>query len=86
MKTTQNHKNSIQKAIERIFKDKTVIAIAHRLSTIRHSTNILVIANGFIAERGDHEELVSLDGIYAQFLKTLEQHQSSIFPEAGHAN
>ena len=78
--------NSIQKAIERIFKDKTVIAIAHRLSTIRHSTNILVIANGLIAERGDHEELVSLDGIYAQFLKTLEQHQSSILPETGHAN
>ncbi len=77
--------NLIQKAIERIFKDKTVIAIAHRLSTIRHSTNILVISNGLIAERGNHAELVSLNGIYAQLLKTLEQQQSSTLPETGHA-
>ncbi|MGB0296928.1 MAG: ATP-binding cassette domain-containing protein [bacterium] len=78
--------NLIQKAIERIFEDKTVIAIAHRLSTIRHSTNILVISNGLIAERGNHEELVSLNGIYAQLLKTLEQQQSSILPETRDAN
>ena len=77
--------NLIQKAIERIFKDKTVIAIAHRLSTIRHSTNILVISNGLIAERGNHAELVSANGIYAQLLKTLEQQQSSTLPKTGHA-
>lgn len=65
--------NLIQKAIGRIFEDKTVIVIAHRLSTIRHSTNILVISNGFIAERGDHTELVSLNGIYARLSQTLEQ-------------
>ena len=65
--------NLIQKAIGRIFEDKTVIVIAHRLSTIRHSTNILVISNGFIAERGDHLELVSLNGIYARLSQTLEQ-------------
>ena len=65
--------NLIQKAIGRIFEDKTVIVIAHRLSTIRHSTNILVISNGFIAERGDHTELVSLNGIYAQLLQTLKK-------------
>ena len=76
--------NLIQKAIERIFKDKTVIAIAHRLSTIRHSTTILVISNGLIAERGNHAELVSANGIYAQLLKTLEQQQSSTLPKTGH--
>ena len=65
--------NLIQKAIGRIFEDKTVIVIAHRLSTIRHSTNILVISNGFIAERGDHTELVSLNGIYARLSQTFEQ-------------
>ena len=65
--------NLIQKAIGRIFEDKTVIVIAHRLSTIRHSTNIIVISNGFIAERGNHTELVSLNGIYARLLQTLEQ-------------
>ena len=65
--------NLIQKAIGRIFEDKTVIVIAHRLSTIRHSTNIIVISNGFIAERGNHTELVSLNGIYARLSQTLEQ-------------
>ena len=65
--------NLIQKAIGRIFEDKTVIVIAHRLSTIRHSTNILVISNGFIAERGDHTELVALNGVYARLSQTLEQ-------------
>ncbi len=65
--------NLIQKAIGRIFEDKTVIVIAHRLSTIRYSTNILVISNGFIAERGNHTELVSLNGIYAQLLQTLKK-------------
>jgi ATP-binding cassette subfamily B protein len=76
--------NLIQKAIERIFEDKTVIAIAHRLSTIRNSTNILVIQNGLIRERGNHEELLRLNGVYAQLLQTLEQ-QSSSLPETGGA-
>ena len=76
--------NLIQKAIGRIFEDKTVIVIAHRLSTIRYSTNILVISNGFIAERGNHTELVSLNGIYAQLLQTLEKQQPSILPKTGH--
>ncbi len=75
--------NLIQKAIERIFKDKTVIAIAHRLSTIRHSTTILVISNGLIAERGNHAELVSLNGIYAQLLKNLNSNSLQLFQKLG---
>ena len=65
--------NLIQKAIERIFHDKTVIAIAHRLSTIRNSDLILVIDAGKIVERGSHAELMQLSGVYASLLETLEK-------------
>ena len=65
--------NLIQKAIERIFHDKTVIAIAHRLSTIRNSDLILVIDAGKIVERGSHVELMQLSGVYASLLETLEK-------------
>ena len=64
--------NLIQKAIERIFHDKTVIAIAHRLSTIRNSDLILVVDAGKIVERGSHVELMQLCGVYASLLETLE--------------
>jgi len=60
--------NLIQKAIERLFEDKTVIAIAHRLSTIRHSDLILVLDQGKILEQGSHKELLALDGMYSSLL------------------
>ena len=65
--------NLIQKAIERIFHDKTVIAIAHRLSTIRNSDLILVMDTGKIVERGSHGELMGQNGIYAGLVETLEK-------------
>ncbi|MGF1761720.1 ABC transporter ATP-binding protein/permease [Photobacterium sagamiensis] len=58
----------IQKAIGRLFAQKTVIAIAHRLSTIRHSNQILVLDRGKIVERGNHQQLLALQGIYAGLL------------------
>ncbi|MEH6577792.1 MAG: ABC transporter ATP-binding protein [Amphritea sp.] len=61
--------NLIQKAIGRLFKQKTVIAIAHRLSTIRNSDLILVLSQGKIVEQGCHEDLLELEGIYAGLLK-----------------
>jgi ABC-type bacteriocin/lantibiotic exporters, contain an N-terminal double-glycine peptidase domain len=63
--------NLIQKAIERIFQDKTVIAIAHRLSTIRNSDLILVMDEGKIVERGSHKYLVEHSGLYAGLIETL---------------
>ncbi|MDP7613717.1 MAG: ABC transporter ATP-binding protein [SAR324 cluster bacterium] len=69
--------NLIQKAIERIFHDKTVIAIAHRLSTIRNSDLILVIDAGKIVERGSHLDLVGQNGIYASLVETLEDDTES---------
>ena len=54
----------IQKAMEKLMKDKTCFIIAHRLSTIQHADLILVVDNGQIVERGNHEELIAKKGFY----------------------
>jgi ATP-binding cassette subfamily B protein len=44
--------------------------IAHRLSTVRRADQILVIDNGRIVERGDHDSLISAGGLYAELYET----------------
>ena len=56
----------VQKAIDNLIKDRTVIMIAHRLSTILNADNILVFENGKIVEHGKHEELYKLNGVYTK--------------------
>ncbi|HEX3545680.1 MAG TPA: ABC transporter ATP-binding protein, partial [Mycobacterium sp.] len=53
-------------ALERLMAGRTVITIAHRLSTLRDAHKIIVIKDGVVAEDGTHEELLQLDGVYAQ--------------------
>jgi ATP-binding cassette subfamily B protein len=54
----------IQQAIETLLAGRTSIVIAHRLSTIRSADKILVFHHGEIRERGTHEELMQIDGLY----------------------
>ncbi len=57
---------AIQAALEEIQKDRTVLVIAHRLSTIEKADEILVIENGQIKERGNHQALLAQGGAYKQ--------------------
>lgn len=59
----------IHKALTKLSNGRTVIVIAHRLATITKADAVLVVADGKIAERGKHEELVSAGGIYANMWK-----------------
>ena len=60
---------SLQRSIDYVSKDRTTLIIAHRLSTIRNCDTILVMDNGKIVEQGEHEQLVSQQGIYSRLWK-----------------
>ncbi|MCA9970307.1 MAG: ABC transporter ATP-binding protein [Anaerolineales bacterium] len=56
---------AIQRSMERIIVGRTTIVIAHRLSTVRHADRIFVLEGGELREHGQHDELLTQNGIYA---------------------
>jgi ABC-type multidrug transport system fused ATPase/permease subunit len=56
----------VVEALERLMEGRTVITIAHRLSTLRAADKIIVLKDGVVAEDGTHQELLELNGVYAQ--------------------
>ena len=69
----------IQEALERLMKGRTSFVIAHRLSTIRKADQILVLRQGEIIERGTHQELLEIGGLYAKLARI----QNTTFIEEG---
>ena len=62
----------MQDALNHLMEDRTSLVIAHRLSTVRHADEIIVLNKGKIAERGKHEELISLRGLYYRLVELQE--------------
>ncbi|MBT5559999.1 MAG: ATP-binding cassette domain-containing protein, partial [Proteobacteria bacterium] len=56
----------VQKALERLMKNKTTLVIAHRLATVKKADRIIVIDAGTIVDSGTHQELINKRGLYAQ--------------------
>ena len=54
----------VQKGMDRLMENRTVFVIAHRLSTVRNSNAIMVLEDGRIIERGDHQTLLQQKGVY----------------------
>lgn len=63
-----DNERAIQEAISELCKNKTLLVIAHRLKTIKDADQILVVADGNIIERGDHDSLMSSNGTYAHMV------------------
>ena len=62
----------VQEAITKLMENRTTLVIAHRLSTIQHADEILVIEKGRIVERGTHDELINVNGVYHS-LQTMQK-------------
>jgi len=59
----------VMDALENLMKGRTAIAIAHRLSTIKDADKIVVFKDGCVHEQGTHEELLALNGVYAELYR-----------------
>ena len=67
-----DNERAIQEAISELCKNKTLLVIAHRLKTIKDADQILVVSEGKIIERGNHDKLMEEDGIYARMVSVQE--------------
>ena len=62
------NEDQLQKAMEALTREKTVLMIAHRLKTVRSADQILVLDQGRIVQKGTHDELIQQAGIYRDFV------------------
>ena len=76
----------IQQALDRLMQGKTTLVIAHRLSTIRSANQIVVLGNGGIAERGNHDALMAQHGIYWHLNRVQSQDQTLVISKTREAN
>jgi ATP-binding cassette subfamily B protein len=75
---------AVQRALATALSGRTSLVIAHRLSTVREADQILVINEGRIVERGDHDELIAAGGLYSELYRTqFERQESSSGSPAG---
>lgn len=70
------NEDKLKEAIETLTKNKTVIMIAHRLKTIRNADQILVLKDGEIVERGNHEKLIENNGLYSDLINAKSKAES----------
>jgi ATP-binding cassette subfamily B protein IrtB len=63
----------IQKAIQELVKNKTVIVVAHKLATIKNAQQILVLKDGSLVEEGTHQNLIGFNGLYHQLWNIQQQ-------------
>lgn len=68
--------SSVQAALDRLGSERTCLVIAHRLGTIRNADNIIVLDKGRVLEQGSHDELLELDGKYAE-MWNMQLHSTS---------
>ena len=62
----------VQDAINKVMSNRTTLVIAHRLSTIRHADEIIVLQKGKIVQRGNHEALIGVEGMYKKLVEMQE--------------
>jgi len=63
----------LNRALERLCQNKTVLLIAHRLSTIERADRIIVLADGTVFESGTRDELIAKGGLYASMIRTKQE-------------
>ena len=73
----------IQEGLSYLMRGRTTFVIAHRLSTIRRADQILVVDDGRIVERGRHEELLALEGLYYELYTRQHGLEQNLFLAPG---
>ena len=74
----------INRALENLMKEKTVFVIAHRLNTIKNASQIILINDGKIEEKGKHNELYAKKGHYYEMVNTQERAKKWMVKENGY--